>query len=101
MTEPLCKPRYKRRPKYQVLPSTQTPIVEEGQIVGWTLRMTMMHQGILHTEEMTYTCAPDEVRPFPCDGQALEDVLAKAINELDLMQICEAGLEAKIPSTEE
>lgn len=83
-------------PRYQSQPATQTPKVEDGQIVGWTLRMTLQSNGISHTEEWEYECSPDEIEPVPGDIKKLEQILTKVIEETTFLENCEAALEAKI-----
>lgn len=90
-----------KTPKYESLPVVQTPKVSDGMIVGWTLRLSMKSGDIVHTQELEYTCLPEEVEPVPGNVKTLERILRRVINETTFMEDCEAALKAKIPSTKE
>lgn len=88
----------KATPRYASVPAPQTPIIEGGQIIAWIIRMGLSSGGITHIAEERYDCEPDEIRPADSvdNGQLLQDITVKLVNERDFLARCEAELEEKI-----
>lgn len=84
-------------PRYRMLPCEQTPIVEDGLITRWIIRVRMEHQNVTHEIATTYTCEPDEVLSAGANaGPILEQITYLLDAETDLLKRCADELEAKI-----
>ncbi len=47
-------------PRYLALPFANTPVIQDGQHVGFTVGITLTHDGQIITEQVDAVCGPDQ-----------------------------------------
>jgi hypothetical protein len=82
---------------YPSVPATQQPIVKDGKIVAWIVKISMTLNGIVHSATEYYESAEDEILPEETHdaGPLLEKILLKMDLERDLNNRCARELEQK------
>ena len=88
-------------PRYLSLPFANTPILQDGQHVGFTVGVTLSHDGQTVTEAVDVICGPEQAAALTTS--TIENFTAwsrQAVIDHDLVVKAHAAMDAKLARLE-
>jgi len=84
-------------PRYLSLPFPNTPVLHDGQHVGFTVGVTLSHDGQTVTESIDVICGAEQAAALTTGSiEAFTDWSRQALIDYDLVATANAAMDAKL-----
>jgi hypothetical protein len=86
-------------PRYLALPFPNSPVIQDGQHVGFTVGITLAHEGQTLTEQVDAVCGPDQAAALLAGPvEAYTAWSRQIIEDQDLVTRANAAMAARLAS---